>query len=335
MPHRICTTLLLMALGSLSGGALLAESAMPRGILVLDDCDKKYEGKDKYEDHLTFVSAAGTQGFRVTGINVCESVGSHHLIAADSQRRCVWVSENVGGCIKRYDLDGKVTATIAAKGCGAIAVHPESGHVWAIVSETGDFTKSRTVVFDEKGTEIMTYAASGVDIVFSGRENAFWVVGRQLYKIFATDSFVDLSQHVTAWCGVSVDVDPQSGAVWIAAREHPNVEGSKNQLLKFDREGRQLAAVSTGVLGPFCLSVNPQDGSVWMVNFRRSLEHFSPEGKTLLQCPVPALAVQADRSGGVWAVTAKEILKLSAKGETLAKTPLAGETSQAWLGILE
>lgn len=315
--------------------SLQAESATPRGILVLDDCDEKYEGKATYEDHLTFVSAEGKQHFQVSGINACESVGCSHVIAADAQRHCVWVSENVGDCIKRYDLQGKVTASFPVKGCGAIAVHPETGHVWTIVSETGDFTKSRTVVFDEKGTELMTYAASGVDIVYSGKDNAFWVVGRQLQKIFANDGFVDFSQHITAWCGVSVDVDPQSGAVWIAAREHPNVEDSKNQLLKFDHHGRQLAAISTGRLDPCCLSVDARDGSVWLAYFKDSLEHFSPEGKSLQKCPVLALAVQADRSGGVWAVTAKEILKLNAKGETLAKNALAGETSQAWIGILE
>ncbi len=312
-----------------------AQSAAPRGVFVLDDCDEKYEGKEKYEDHLTFVNAEGKPGFRVSGINMCESVGSHHVIAVDTRRQCVWVSENVGGCIKRHGLDGKVTATIPAKGCGAIAVHPETGHVWALVSETGDFTQGRTVVFDEKGTELMSYAASGVDIVYSSRSNAFWIVGDQLHRIFATDGFVDLSEHITAWCGVSADVDPQSGAVWVATRKHPGVDGSKNQLLKFDREGRQLAAVTTEEMGPFCLSVDPQDGSVWMANFKRSLEHFSSEGKHLKGLSVPAVAVQTDHAGGVWAVTAKEILKLNAKGETLAKTALADETGQAWIGILE
>jgi hypothetical protein len=337
MRHGIRLILLLMVLWFGLTSAPNAEPAptLPQGIFVLDDCDQKYEGKEKYEDHLTFVTARGKPGFQVTGINMCESVGSHHVIAADPRRQCVWVSENVGGCIKRYDLNGKVTTTITAKGCGAIAVHPETGNVWSLVSETGDFTKSRTVVFDEKGTEQMTYDASGVDIVYSSKDNAFWIVGRKLQKIFATDGFVDLSQHVTAWCGVSVDVDPQSGAVWIAAREHPNVDGSKNELLKFDRAGNKLAEIALGQKGAMKISVAPRDGSVWVAKFQNSLEQYSPEGKPLMKCPVPAVAVQAERSGDVWAVTASDIRKLNAKGETLVKIDLAGKTNQAWIGVLE
>lgn len=337
MRHGIRSVLLLMApwLGWLSTPATEPEASVPRGILVLDDCDEAYQGKEKYEDHLTFITAAGKPGFQVTGINMCESVGSQHVIAADVQRQCVWVSENVGGCIKRYDLHGKVTATIAAKGCGAIAVHPETGHVWALVSETGDFTQSRTVVFDEKGTERMSYEASGVDIVHGGRDNAFWVVGNQLQKIYATDGFVDFSQRVTSWCGVSVDVDPQTGAVWVATREHPNVEGSSNQLLKFDRAGNKIAETALGEKDPTKVSVAPQDGSVWVACFQDELKQYSSEGKPLMKCAVHAVSVQTVRSGDVWAMTKTDIRKLNARGETLVKIDLAGKTSQGWMGVWE
>ncbi len=337
MRHGIRSIPLILATGLACLGALNAEpgSTLPKGIIVLDDCDDQFKGKAKYEDHLTFVSAAGKVGFQVTGINVCESVGCHHVIAVDAPRKCVWVSENVGDCIKRYDFDGKVSVTISVAGCGAIAVHPDTGNVWALVSESGDFTKSRTVVFDPQGRELMSYDACGVDIAYCSKENAFWIVGDSLQKIFATDGFVDLSKRVAVWCGVSVDVDQQSGAVWVAARKHPQVNGSKNELLKFDRDGTQLANIAMGEKNPFQVFVDQRDGSVWVVNFQKSLERFSPEGKHLMGWPVPAVAVLTDRLGAVWAVTKTNIQKLNAKGEALWKIDLAGKTGQAWIGLLE
>ena len=268
-------------------------------------------------------------------MNVCESVGCHHMIAVDAPRKCVWVSENVGDCIKKYDLDGKVATTFTVVGCGAIAVHPETGNIWALVTTNGTITDGKTVVFDPQGRELMSYNAFGVDIAYSSKENAFWIVGKNLEKIFATDGFADLSQLVAAWCGVSVDVDQQSGAVWVAVREHPNVNGSKNELLKFDRDGKQIANISMGEKLPFQVSVDQRDGGVWVVNFQKSLERFSPEGRHLMGWPVPAVAVLADRSGAVWAVTKTNIQKLNAKGEALLKIDLAGKTGQAWIGVLE
>jgi len=336
MHHGIRSTLLIMVwLGCTSAPNAEPEPSLPKGVFVLDDCDEQFKGKENYQDHLTFVSAAGKVGFQVTGINVCESVGCHHMIAVDAPRKCVWVSENVGDSIKKYDLDGKVSVAIPVEGCSAIAVHPETGNIWALVTTNGTITDGKTVVFDPKGRELMSYDAFGVDIAYSSKENAFWIAGENLQKIFAIDGFVDLSQHVATWCGVSVDVDQRSGAVWVVVRKHSQVIGSKNQLLKFDRNGKQLADIAMGEKVPFQVFVDQRDGSVWVVNFQKSLERFSSDGKHLMACPAPALAVLADRSGSVWAVTKTNIQKLNAKGEALLKIDLAGKTGQAWIGVLE
>lgn len=336
MRHGLCSIFILSAwLGAACPSNAQPEPALPKGIFVLDDCDDPFRGKEKYEDRLTFVSAAGKVGFHVTGINVCESVGCHHVIAVDAPRKCVWVSEDAGECIKRYDFTGKVTATISVKGCGAIAVHPETGHLWALVTDNGTITEGKTLVFDAKGRELMSYDAFGVDIAYCSKENAFWIVGEKLEKIFATDGFVDLSKRITAWCAVSLDIDPRSGAVWVAARKHPDVNDSKNELLKFDRHGKLIAAIALGEKNPMQVSVDPQDGSVWMVNFKKSLERFSADGKHLADYPVPVLTVQADPSGYLWAVTATSIQKLNSKAETLLKIDLADKTGGAWIGILE
>lgn len=310
------------------------------GIFVLDDCDREFKGKDRYEDNLTLLDATGKTRVRVGGLNGCQAVGSHHLVAADAQRQCVWVSEIAAGCIKRFDLSGKMTLTIPLKGAGAIALHPETGNLWAVVSD-GTIYGTKTVVFDEQGQELTSYEeVTGSDIVYDRTENAFWTVGKNVTKVFATDGLVDFSHRVAEWCAVSVDIDTQSGAAWVGVRKHPQVAGSKNQLVKFSRHGKLLTTVELGEKGPFSVSVGPHHGDVWMANFRRSVERFSAEGKHLGSHPIKALAVLArgagkEAEGVVWAVTETELIKADAQGKVLMKTELAGKTGQAWLGALE
>lgn len=310
------------------------------GILVLDDCDREFKGKDRYEDSLTFLDSEGKTRFRVGGLNGCQAIGNHHLIAADAQRQCVWVSEMTAGCIKRFDLSGKVTLTIPLEGAGAIALHPETGNLWALVSD-GTIYGTKTVVFDEEGQEVTSYdEVKGFDIVYDRTENAFWTVGKNVTKIFAADGLVDFSHRVAEWCAVSIDMDLRSGAAWVGVREHPQVPGSKNQLVQFSRHGKLLTTVELGEKDPFCVSVDPHHGDVWMANFRKSVERFSADGKHQASHPIRALAVLVrgagkEAEGVVWAVTETELLKVGTQGEVLLKTELAGKTEQAWLGVLE
>lgn len=48
-------------------------SAKPTGILVLDNCDDQYQGKEEYKDNLTLLDPTGKQTFRLSGFNNCES----------------------------------------------------------------------------------------------------------------------------------------------------------------------------------------------------------------------------------------------------------------------
>ena len=115
------------------------ESAKPNGILVLDN-----------KDNLTLLDPTGKQTFRVSGFNNCESIGSSRMIAADRARKCIWVIENVAHRIRRFDLAGKETLTIPGVHGSAVAVDPETGHVWALAGE-GQIGKGKTVVYDAKG----------------------------------------------------------------------------------------------------------------------------------------------------------------------------------------
>src|SRR5262245_17184367 len=77
------------------------------GVFLLDDCDPDYAGKATYADNLSYIDGSGKLGFRVSGLNTCQMIGSNRQIAYDAARGHVWVAECVGHQIRKFDLDGK------------------------------------------------------------------------------------------------------------------------------------------------------------------------------------------------------------------------------------
>ena len=310
------------------------DNPKPAGIFVLDDCDDQYMGKENYKDNLTFVDPIGKQTFRTSGFNICQSIGCSRMIAVDPARQSVWVVENVAQRIRRFDLTGKETLTINGVYGSAIAVDPETGNLWAMASE-GNLDKGKTVVFDSQGQVIASDAFTGWDIVYDKNAKAFWIASKNLTKVTTKGELV-FSAAITTWCASSVDVDPRSGAAWVAVREHEQVAGSSNRLLKFDADGKELVAIELGKKMPFRVSVDPKDGGVWVAHLRKSVERFSSAGKSEAEYPVDALAVQVDATGGdAWVVTSTELQRMTSKGNVTRRVNHAGKTSQAWIASLE
>ena len=311
------------------------DAARSIGIVVLDNCDDVYDGKKEYKDNLTLLDTAGKQMFRMSGFNNCESIGSSRMIAADPARKRIWVIENVAHRIRRFDLAGKETLTIPEVEGSAIAIDSKTGNLWVLAGE-GAIGTGQTVVYDDKGKQIASYDVSGWDIVYDPKAKAFWIAEKKLTKITAATGEVVFSVDVSNWCASSVDVDPSSGAAWVAVREHSQVTGSRNRLLKFDAKGKELAAVDLGQKAPFRVSVDSKDGSVWVAHMRRSIERFSADGKSEAEYPVTALAVQVDAAGGhVWVVTPTHVQNMSTMGVVTTRLGHAGQTSQAWIASLE
>lgn len=133
-----------------------------------------------------------------------------------------------------------------------------------------------------------------------------------------------------------VDVDPKSGAAWVAVRKHPDVKLSENRLLKFDADGKELTSIDLEDKDPFRVSVDPKDGSVWLARLCKSVLHYSGDGKFHAEHVVEALAVQVDPAGGdVWVVTTSDVQKMSPRGKTTAKLAHAGKAAMAWITTLE
>ena len=309
-------------------------------VLVLDDCDPVYSGKEAYEDNLSCISADGQLAFRISGFNNCESIGSSHMIAVDNQSGWIWTLELVAHRIRKFDADGNELRTIKDTDASAIAVHPETGNLWVVVSK-GTIQGDHTDVFDSQGNRLATYPVSGYDIVYDAKCNAFWIAGPDLAKIDAATGKVLLRKQITKWCASSIDVYAKTGIVWVTVRRHTQVAGSTNQLLAFDSDGAPVQTIDLGdgtaehSIAPFCVSVDQRDGSVWVALYHRGLRRFSSDGTPQKELMMWALAVQADPSThGAWVVTSQGLVYLSAAGSIVSQVDHKSATRQAWIATL-
>lgn len=335
MRHWIFLLILVIpSLAAAQADRLPKVAAKPAGILVLDDCDGQFRDKKEYQDNLTLLDATGKQTFRISGFNNCQAIGSSHAIAVDTGRKCIWVIENVAHRIRRFDLTGKETLTINGVAGSAIAIDPETGNVWALVGD--NIGQCKTVVYTDKGQLLDTHDISGWDIVYDRRSKAFWIAEKTLTKVTADKGEVLFSIDISTWSASSVDVDPRDGAAWVAVRAHGQVRGSSNRLIKFDADGNEQASVELGPKNPFKVSVDRQDGSVWVAHVNKSVQRFSVDGVSQAEYPVTAMTVQVDPMGqGVWVVTPTEVQKLTRDGEVVHQLKHAGTSLQAWILALE
>jgi hypothetical protein len=333
-----CTALALVALQLFSVSwakpvPALVGPPRPTGILVLDNCDSEYKGKDKYEDNLTFVDFAGKQRFRVSGLNCCESIGSSHMIATDPTRKCIWMIENVANRIRRFDFVGNETLAIESQG-SAISVDPDNGNLW-VLAGPGTIGKGMTVVYNSLGKQIATYDISGWDIAYDAKAKAFWIAERNLTKITSTGEVL-MSLPISTFCASSVDVDTKTGAAWVAVRRHQDVANSKNQLLKVGSNGENLATIDLGDKCYFRISVERQTGNVWAVNMGSSVDRISASGKIQFEHKVGALSIQSDPMGDeAWVATSTEIQRINSKGQITVRVPHSRDTSQAWMAAID
>lgn len=327
--------LLLLFTSASSYGADPVVPAVPEiktdtGVLVLDDCDPEYQGKQNYEDNLTYYDANGNVVFRISGLNICESIGSNHMIAADLERGWIWVLENVGNRIHKYDRQGKELLVIPNVRTDAIAIDPETGNLWVILSN-GRIHGDETVVYDPQGIRLATHKVSGFDIAYDRKEKAFWLAGGKLTKIDARSGQILVNKPITTWSASSLAVHSKTGTVWVALRQHPQVRDSTNELVAFDSDGIAKQRIELGDATPFHVSVDEQDGSVWVTLYHLGVRRYTSDGILKAVQTLPAIATESDpTSGDAWLITTEEVIRLNPEGDMLFRRKHKSTTGQAW-----
>jgi DNA-binding beta-propeller fold protein YncE len=326
-----CVVTLLLGAGLAN---LVAAPALPGskagGVFVLDDCDPDFRGKEKYADNLSYIDGTGKLVFRVSGLNCCQSVGCSRHVAYDRTRGHVWVIENVGRRVLKFDLDGKELLAVKGVQANAAAVDPATGNLWVLHSD-GTIYGDKTIVLSPEGKELAVHDIAGFDIAYDAKSKAFWVVNKRLLKVDLTGKPL-VRTDLAEWCCSSLDVHTDSGRVWVTALTHPDVPGSKNELIGLDTEGKVKHRIDFGKHAPFHTRVDPRTGSVWVADFRTSVRRYSPDGELKLEKKIEALGIHPDpATGDLWVVTPDETVRMTEAGAMTKQVKHTGPTLQAWV----
>jgi DNA-binding beta-propeller fold protein YncE len=301
----------------------------PGGFLVLDDCDPAYKGKASYEDNLSFFDSTGKLVARVSGLNNCQEIGSPHRIAIDPKREVVWAAEIVGNRLLRFDLKGRKLGQVENVQTSALAIDPATGNLW-VARCTGRIGQGSLEVYSPAGRLLATHDCHGFDVAYDEKSKALWLADTDLLKVSLLGRVL-VRVPVAGWCAISLAVNHQSGAVWVATRQHTPGLG-KNALLGFDNQGRRMQEVELGGRTPFRVAVDSATGSVWVTILRGPVLKYTADGKPDGERKVKALAADAEPgTGAVWVATGEEVLKLDRTGKVVAKAGHKAKTGQAWV----
>ena len=118
------------------------------------------------------------------------------------------------------------------------------------------------LIVDPLGRIVKKEGFGGVNIAVDGRHDSVWIVGaditrlnRNLVKQFSIDPI--------AWAVFCVDF-ASDGSAWVGESRHPEVAESQTRLPKVSITGNITKAIEM-LACPFCLSVDRNDDSVWVV----------------------------------------------------------------------
>ncbi len=250
-------------MGRLHAAAIGSGSDM-YSILLLDNSDSEYEGKELYDDRLYILDRKGNIKGAVSGLNICETFGGAHMMAVDEKRKTLWVVENVGGRLWHFDLTtGKLLQRIPDLKASALAIDPCNSDVWVMTSG-GQIGEGSIKVVSASGRIKAEYEIPGFDIAYNSYDKSFWIIGKNIYKVNREGKILGQITGQIPWTAVSVSTDPKTGNAWVVVRAHPQVPDSKPELWIINQDMQIEQRIDLGELIPFCVSIDSDKEVVWV-----------------------------------------------------------------------
>ncbi|MDH4203375.1 MAG: hypothetical protein OEV87_10840, partial [Phycisphaerae bacterium] len=249
-------------------------------LLLLDDCDPDFKGKDTYEDKLYLLDNEFKIKGSLSGLNICQNVGGNHALAVDEKRKTAWVAESVGDRLFHINLKtGMIIQVLGNIKASSVSIDPKTGNAWVLTSE-GTIYGKELVVFNPKGKSIASYDIHGQDIVYSRKDDCFWVVGKTVLKVNKKGDVLGKIEGQIPWCAVSVDIDENNGNAWIVVRAHSQVEGSRDEIWIVNSNVEVVKKISVDEMIPFCVSVDSNNKVAWIGCIATTMR-FTTEGEKL------------------------------------------------------
>jgi DNA-binding beta-propeller fold protein YncE len=230
----------------------------------------------------------------------------------------------------KFTLDGKELLAVPGIKAYGIAVDPATGNVWTTRVFGGRIEDGTTIVYSPEGKRLASHPAVGYDIAFDPKNKSMWAVAQEVTRL-SLDGKVIARKRVTDYYAVSVAPCPITGNAWVSV--NPGGGRAVNDyVVAFDKDMKEVARFSTD--GTRCprLAVSPKDGSVWAALAHREIRRYSKEGKLEATFEVEVTSLAADHAtGGIWATTADETLRMTRDGKITARIPHKAKSRQAWV----
>ena len=324
-------------------------------ILVLDNCDSDYK-VPPFTDSVLFLNSEGKVINQISGLNICQNMGSNRAISVSQDGQFFVVCENVADKISAYNTStGNLLWSIQGKYTSAVVAQ---GIVYALTSDDTIYGNGIQAV--DRGGEIIKQSTqiNGYDIVIDPNGSFLWVVGVDIKKCDMNLRVVKIIKAIK-WCAVSVDINID-GSIWVAEREHCDVPGSQNRLIKITQDGTIIRDIPLEDMSPLCVRVDRSDGNAWVtgiryreykkLSFRRwppgwerawkylgsRTRKYSPQGELLLELKLGGKSIDIDASdGSVWIADhdTPSLYHYSSKGKKL-NTSENLSLDDKWIAIL-
>jgi len=307
-----------------------AAGASEEAVWVIDNSYKPYDD-GKNLDTLVKLSAAGEALLKISHFNVCQTVGGSKLIAVDRKTGDCWVC-NLSK-LTRVCKDGKEITEIDYSDLeNGVAIDEANGSVVVLLSE-GTIYGTGVLRFDPEDGRVIQIVegVGGCSLDINPKDRTIWIVGKNIYKLNPEGETLFSLEDVIGWCAVDVSVDPNDSAAWVVEREHSQVLGSQNRLIKVSESGERLKVIDMQS-SPSSVSVDAKDGAVWVSS--KQILKFDRDGNLLKALENSGFCIRVDaKDSSCWVAGRSGVFKYSASGDLLASNTDFSD-DQKWIAVI-
>jgi len=273
---------------------------------------------DKAHNTLVKLSAAGETLLKISPFNVYHSVGDRKMIAVDAKTGDCWICNF--GKLTKVAKDIKEITEINYSDLGnGVVIDSSDGSVVVRLAERTIYGTGMLRFDPGNGRVIQILdGVSGQNLDINPKDRTIWLVGKNICKIKKEGETLFSLENIIGWCAADVSINPSDGTAWVAERDHPDVFGSQNRLIKVSASGEILKAIDMQ-FDPFSVSVDTNDGAVWVATLEGILMKFDQDGNLLKTIEKAGFSVRFDaKDGSCWVAGKGGIFKYSASGDLLA-----------------
>lgn len=274
--------------------------------------------------------------------------GSSHSILLDRERDRLYVCDASSKQFIAFDLSGKKIWQVSDIAASCAALDTKTGNIW--VSGGGNIQFGETAVLDSNGNEVLSLPWNAIDSIYHPDTDTFWLIGKHLIIANRDGTLVHRSR-VKGHSYRSISLDAESGQVWIAERDHPDVAGSVNRLLIFNADGSREKEIKLGESDPYAVEW-VSGGTALFGGYNSGLQSVTSEGDRREILPglkttepdriagkpesevgyrVKSISRSQSSPNRLWVVTSKSLLRLD-NLEVTAKTELKSRYSATGVG---